>query len=225
MAVKNLPSNMLFQDIQREMDKRRRESVRAQAEKLRQKELFNQPIELSPQVIALPPYVTLPGQEVPKRNMKYLLDYELDLIRHQVKTVKQDKNMIHIEQAFILSSGRKPSHTNTNSNTKKILLHRQFPKRKPSKLQKNKLMVAGSCNKEERPYRYCGGAHTLISPEQRVYRLGHFYNQWGPACISVDEVPLLGCDGKIYKGRRMPSILVTSTMVGIQPPSKFVKIK
>ncbi|GJQ71923.1 hypothetical protein Trydic_g3032 [Trypoxylus dichotomus] len=33
--------------------------------------------------------------------------------------------------------------------------------------------------------RYCGGSHTITTPQQRVTRLGHFLNQWGPEAQAV----------------------------------------
>ncbi|CAH1104755.1 unnamed protein product [Psylliodes chrysocephalus] len=49
--------------------------------------------------------------------------------------------------------------------------------------------------------RYCGGSHTVTSPHQRVTRLGHFLEQWGPEIGPVNEVQIRGTDGKVYKGR------------------------
>ncbi|KAK9711981.1 protein of unknown function (DUF4795) [Popillia japonica] len=38
--------------------------------------------------------------------------------------------------------------------------------------------------------RYCGGSHTITTPQQRVTRLGHFLNQWGPEAQAVTDVPV-----------------------------------
>ncbi|XP_075232239.1 uncharacterized protein LOC142330678 [Lycorma delicatula] len=35
--------------------------------------------------------------------------------------------------------------------------------------------------------RYCGGSHTLTTPEQRVSRIGHFSDQWGIQFLPVGE--------------------------------------
>ncbi|CAG9854042.1 unnamed protein product [Phyllotreta striolata] len=49
--------------------------------------------------------------------------------------------------------------------------------------------------------RYCGGSHTVTTPHQRVTRLGHFLEQWGPEIGPVNETQIRGTDGKVYKGR------------------------
>ncbi|CAG9773747.1 unnamed protein product [Ceutorhynchus assimilis] len=49
--------------------------------------------------------------------------------------------------------------------------------------------------------RYCGGSHTVTTSKQRVIRLGHFLKQWGPEIAPVQDVPIKGTDGRLYKGR------------------------
>lgn len=47
--------------------------------------------------------------------------------------------------------------------------------------------------------RYCGGSHTVTTPQQRVTRLGHFLTQWGPETIKCSEAIVKGTDGQFYK--------------------------
>ncbi|XP_050299473.1 uncharacterized protein LOC126738269 [Anthonomus grandis grandis] len=49
--------------------------------------------------------------------------------------------------------------------------------------------------------RYCGGSHTITTPQQRVMRVGHFMEQWGPEIAPINEVLIKGTDGHLYKGR------------------------
>nr|CAH7769332.1 unnamed protein product [Callosobruchus chinensis] len=49
--------------------------------------------------------------------------------------------------------------------------------------------------------RYCGGSHTVTTPQQRVTRLGHFLAQWGPELAPVNDTHVRGTDGKMYKAR------------------------
>ncbi|XP_072392147.1 uncharacterized protein [Diabrotica undecimpunctata] len=49
--------------------------------------------------------------------------------------------------------------------------------------------------------RYCGGSHTVTTPQQRVTRLGHFMEQWGPEIAPVIDATVRGTDGKMYKAR------------------------
>ncbi|KAL1494551.1 hypothetical protein ABEB36_010132 [Hypothenemus hampei] len=49
--------------------------------------------------------------------------------------------------------------------------------------------------------RYCGGSHTVTTPEQRVMRIGHFMEQWGPEIAPVNDLLIKGTDGHYYKGR------------------------
>lgn len=45
--------------------------------------------------------------------------------------------------------------------------------------------------------RYCGGPHTLTTPVQRVTRLGHFLEQWGPEITTANETLIKGTDQKV----------------------------
>ncbi|XP_056648707.1 rho-associated protein kinase 1-like [Diorhabda sublineata] len=49
--------------------------------------------------------------------------------------------------------------------------------------------------------RYCGGSHTVTTPHQRVTRLGHFIEQWGPEIAPAVDSQVRGTDGKLYKAR------------------------
>ncbi|XP_074035659.1 glutamine-rich protein 2 [Leptinotarsa decemlineata] len=49
--------------------------------------------------------------------------------------------------------------------------------------------------------RYCGGSHTVTTPQQRVTRLGHFLEQWGPEIAPVEDTHVRGTDGRMYKAR------------------------
>ncbi|XP_044749188.1 uncharacterized protein LOC123309943 [Coccinella septempunctata] len=56
-------------------------------------------------------------------------------------------------------------------------------------------------NKEDRfENRYCGGPHTVTTPVQRVTRLGHFLEQWGPEMETANENFIKGTDQKVYLG-------------------------
>ncbi|XP_025833108.1 uncharacterized protein LOC108734577 isoform X2 [Agrilus planipennis] len=52
--------------------------------------------------------------------------------------------------------------------------------------------------------RYCGGSHTVTTPQQRVTRMGHFIQQWGPEGLS-EEHHIKGTDGQFYKGSEIRS--------------------
>ncbi|ENN75980.1 hypothetical protein D910_08006, partial [Dendroctonus ponderosae] len=67
-----------------------------------------------------------------------------------------------------------------------------------SALQTGKLKTL---DKDHLCNRYCGGSHTITTPEQRVMRVGHFMEQWGPEISPVNEVLIKGTDGHLYKGR------------------------
>ncbi|XP_031353727.1 uncharacterized protein LOC116178381 isoform X2 [Photinus pyralis] len=51
--------------------------------------------------------------------------------------------------------------------------------------------------------RYCGGSHTLTTPQQRVARVGHFLQQWGSESAFVHEGEVRGMDGHMYKARNV----------------------
>ncbi|XP_026674704.1 glutamine-rich protein 2-like [Ceratina calcarata] len=108
-------------------------------------------------------------------SMKPYLTYELDQVRKQRKRLPHSRNMIQFEAAM-------------QEETKK-----QRSARDPlDKTPRDHL-----CN------RYCGGSHTVTTPQQRVMRVGHFLTQWGPEIVQLTEGMIKGTDGKMYKGRRM----------------------
>lgn len=45
--------------------------------------------------------------------------------------------------------------------------------------------------------RYCGGSHTVTTPQQRVARVGHFLEQWGPEIAPVNDTHVRGTDGQV----------------------------
>lgn len=45
--------------------------------------------------------------------------------------------------------------------------------------------------------RYCGGSHTVTTPQQRVTRMGHFLEQWGPEIAPLKETIIKGTDGHV----------------------------
>ncbi|RZC33511.1 intracellular protein transport protein USO1-like [Asbolus verrucosus] len=49
--------------------------------------------------------------------------------------------------------------------------------------------------------RYCGGSHTVTTPQQRVTRLGHFLEQWGPEIAPLNDEYVRGKDNHMYKAR------------------------
>lgn len=59
--------------------------------------------------------------------------------------------------------------------------------------------------------RYCGGSHTVTTPQQRVMRMGHFLTQWGPEAIQLTEGVIRGNDGQLYRSRPMPGKPDTAT--------------
>lgn len=49
--------------------------------------------------------------------------------------------------------------------------------------------------------RYCGGSHTIISPQQKIMRNGNFINQWGSQVFELPAGNIKGSDGKTYYSR------------------------
>lgn len=52
--------------------------------------------------------------------------------------------------------------------------------------------------------RYCGGSHTVTTPQQRVMRTGPFMTQWGPEAVQVTEGLIRGTDGQFYHSKPQP---------------------
>ncbi|XP_050496443.1 glutamine-rich protein 2-like isoform X1 [Bombus huntii] len=110
-------------------------------------------------------------------SMKPYLTYELDQVRKQHRRLPHSRNMIQFEAAMQEEAKKqKSARADTLVKTPRDHL----------------------CN------RYCGGSHTITTPQQRVMRVGHFLTEWGPEIIQLTEGMIKGTDGKMYKGRRMP---------------------
>ncbi|XP_035726722.1 glutamine-rich protein 2-like [Vespa mandarinia] len=110
-------------------------------------------------------------------SMKPYLTYELDQVRKQQRRLPHSRNMIQFEAA-VLEETRKM----------KISKEESFAKSPRDHL----------CN------RYCGGSHTITTPQQRVMRMGHFLTQWGPESIQLTDGMIKGTDGKMYRSRPLP---------------------
>ncbi|XP_076249340.1 uncharacterized protein LOC143188783 [Calliopsis andreniformis] len=110
-------------------------------------------------------------------SMKPYLTYELDQVRKQHKRLPHSRNMIQFEAA-LQEEARKQKSARSDTLVKTPRDH--------------------LCN------RYCGGSHTVTTPQQRVMRMGHFLTQWGPEIVQLTEGTIKGTDGKMYKSRPMP---------------------
>ncbi|XP_076299008.1 uncharacterized protein LOC143217998 isoform X3 [Lasioglossum baleicum] len=111
-------------------------------------------------------------------SMKPYLTYELDQVRKQNRRLPHSRNMIQYEAAL------------------------QEEAKKQRSARSDKLVKSPRdhlCN------RYCGGSHTVTTPQQRVMRMGHFITQWGPEVVQLTEGMVKGTDGKMYKGRPLPA--------------------
>ncbi|CAH1984683.1 unnamed protein product [Acanthoscelides obtectus] len=69
--------------------------------------------------------------------------------------------------------------------------------------------------------RYCGGSHTVTTPQQRVTRLGHFLEQWGPELAPVNDTHIRGIDGKMYKARDDEFL---KKMASEKPPAQHAEL-
>nr|XP_003705842.1 PREDICTED: uncharacterized protein LOC100883897 [Megachile rotundata] len=110
-------------------------------------------------------------------SMKPYLTYELDQVRKQHRRLPHSRNMLQFEAAL------------------------------QEEARKQKIAKADNLVKTPRDHlcnRYCGGSHTVTTPQQRVMRMGHFLTQWGPEIIQLTEGMIKGTDGKMYKSRPMP---------------------
>lgn len=87
----------------------------------------------------------------PAKSIKPYLTYELDIIRKEEKRLGYSRNMNQFAQAM-------------------------KDARRAYKISQRDIGLQGLhlCN------RYCGGSHTITTPHQRVTRIGHFLQQWGP---------------------------------------------
>ncbi|XP_076227323.1 uncharacterized protein LOC116429748 [Nomia melanderi] len=110
-------------------------------------------------------------------SMKPYLTYELDQVRKQHRRLPHSRNMIQFEAAL------------------------QEEAKKQKSARSDRLVKTPRdhlCN------RYCGGSHTVTTPQQRVMRMGHFISQWGPEVVQLTEGMIKGTDGKLYRGRPPP---------------------
>ncbi|XP_046141438.1 glutamine-rich protein 2-like [Osmia bicornis bicornis] len=110
-------------------------------------------------------------------SMKPYLTYELDQVRKQHRRLPHSRNMLQFEAA-LQEDAKKQRSAKADTLVKTPRDH--------------------LCN------RYCGGSHTVTTPQQRVMRVGHFLTQWGPEIIQLTEGMIKGTDGKMYKSRPMP---------------------
>ncbi|XP_011868443.1 PREDICTED: uncharacterized protein LOC105562312 [Vollenhovia emeryi] len=109
-------------------------------------------------------------------SVKPYLTYELDKVRKQQRKLPYSRNMIQFEAAM-------------QEQAKKMKVKEEMLARTP----RDHL-----CN------RYCGGSHTITTPQQRVMRTGHFLTQWGPEAIQLTDGLMRGKDGQMYRSRPMP---------------------
>ncbi|CAK9805114.1 Glutamine-rich protein 2 [Anthophora plagiata] len=110
-------------------------------------------------------------------SMKPYLTYELDQVRKQHRRLPHSRNMIQFEAAM-QEEARKQKSARADTLVKTPRDH--------------------LCN------RYCGGSHTITTPQQRVMRMGHFITEWGPEIIQLTEGMIKGTDGRMYRSRRVP---------------------
>ncbi|XP_012218727.1 glutamine-rich protein 2-like isoform X2 [Linepithema humile] len=110
-------------------------------------------------------------------SIKPYLTYKLDQVRKQQKRLPHSRNMRQFEAAM-------------QEEAKKMKTTRE------EMLTKDHL-----CN------RYCGGSHTITTPQQRVTRMGHFLTQWGPEIIQLTDGLIKGKDDQMYRSRLMPAKL------------------
>ncbi|XP_034940713.1 uncharacterized protein [Chelonus insularis] len=102
--------------------------------------------------------------------------------------------------------------------TYKLDQTRKHPRRFPAKhinlftaavqdMNKHKFLSHDIMEKSSRDHfsnRYCGGSHTITTPQQRVMRMGHFLTDWGPEIIQLNKGTVRGADGQLYHCRPMP---------------------
>ncbi|XP_043277334.1 uncharacterized protein [Venturia canescens] len=121
------------------------------------------------------------------KSIKPYLTYELDQVRKQQRKLPTSRNMLQFEAAMQdLARKSKPVKEELSMKSPRDHL----------------------CN------RYCGGSHTITTPQQRVMRMGHFLTQWGPEAIQLTEGVVQGNDGQLYRSRPMPGKSETTTVPG-----------
>ncbi|KAJ8923160.1 hypothetical protein NQ315_001714 [Exocentrus adspersus] len=94
---------------------------------------------------------------------------------------------------------------------------KQVPPKKDLSMFENALKFAKApksadhvCN------RYCGGSHTITTPQQRVTRLGHFLEQWGPEISPVNDNMIRGNDGHVSQIPKRQSVRYSKAEVEIK---------
>ncbi|XP_026297181.1 glutamine-rich protein 2 [Apis mellifera] len=143
-------------------------------------------------------------------SMKPYLTYELDQVRKQHRKLPHSRNMIQFEAA-IQEEAKKQRSARAEALVKTpryvcMISLAMISKNGLKKISETELTSLKTfliirdhlCN------RYCGGSHTITTPQQRVMRVGHFLTQWGPEIIQLTEGMIKGTDGRMYKSRRMP---------------------
>ncbi|KYN31970.1 Glutamine-rich protein 2 [Trachymyrmex septentrionalis] len=106
-------------------------------------------------------------------SIKPYLTYELDQVRKQQKKLPYSRNLIQFEAA----------------------VHEEAKKMKA----KEEMLVKSP--RDHLSNRYCGGSHTVTTPQQRIMRAGHFLTQWGPETIQLTDGLIRGKDGQMYRSR------------------------
>ncbi|XP_076664147.1 uncharacterized protein LOC143366725 isoform X2 [Andrena cerasifolii] len=109
-------------------------------------------------------------------SMKPYLTYELDQVRKQHRRLPHSRNMIQFEAAVQEESKRQKS-------------------------ARSDALV--KTPRDHQVNRYCGGSHTVTTPQQRVMRMGHYLSQWGPEVVQLTEGMVKGTDGRMYRSRQM----------------------
>ncbi|KAG5321340.1 QRIC2 protein, partial [Acromyrmex heyeri] len=112
-------------------------------------------------------------------SMKPYLTYELDQVRKQQRKLPYSRNLIQFEATM----------------------------QEEAKKMKAKEEILVKSPRDHLCNRYCGGSHTVTTPQQRVTRTGHFLTQWGPDTIQLTDGLIKGKDGQIYRSRLLPSKL------------------
>ncbi|XP_018054690.1 PREDICTED: glutamine-rich protein 2-like [Atta colombica] len=106
-------------------------------------------------------------------SMKPYLTYELDQVRKQQKRLPYSRNLIQFEAAV----------------------------QEEAKKMKTKEETLAKSPRDHLCNRYCGGSHTVTTPQQRIMRSGHFLSQWGPETIQLTDGLIKGKDGQMYRSR------------------------
>ncbi|KMQ98262.1 glutamine-rich protein 2 [Lasius niger] len=109
-------------------------------------------------------------------SMKPYLTYKLDQVRKQQRKLPHSRNMIQFEAAM-------------QEETRKIKAKEEMLARTP----RDHL-----CN------RYCGGSHTVMTPQQKIMRVEHFLTQWGPQTVQLTDGLIKGKDVMEKRNARKP---------------------